>query len=78
MLSPDTKGATETSAGVFRCLEIDGLLESVREAKENSDVVIAFVHWGTEGTDELDHWQLEQAPSQWTSYSGQRLRMSSR
>lgn len=62
MLSPDTKGATETSAGVFRCLEIDGLLESVREAKENSDFVIAFVHWGTEGTDELDHWQLEQAP----------------
>lgn len=62
MPSPDTKGATETSAGVFRCLEIDGLLESVREAKESSDFVVAFVHWGTEGTDELDHWQLEQAP----------------
>ena len=62
MASPDTKGATETSAGVFRCLEIGPLLETVREAKEKSDFTIVFIHWGTEGTDALDHWQLEQAP----------------
>lgn len=62
MASPDTKGATETSAGVFRCLEIGPLLETVREAKEKSDFTIVFIHWGTEGTDALDHWQMEQAP----------------
>ena len=37
-------------------------METVREAKEKSDFTIVFIHWGTEGTDALDHWQLEQAP----------------
>lgn len=59
---PDTKGATEESAGVFRCLEIAKLLETIREAKEVNDFVIVFIHWGTESTDQLDHWQREQAP----------------
>ena len=47
---------------MFRCLEIGPLLETVREAKEKSDFTIVFIHWGTEGTDALDHWQMEQAP----------------
>ncbi len=62
MGNPQTKGATETSPGVFRCLELTGLLQEVAAAKENSDYVIVYVHWGTEGTDVLDRWQKEQAP----------------
>ncbi|MCI8454902.1 MAG: CapA family protein [Lachnospiraceae bacterium] len=62
MGNPQTKGATETAPGVFRCLELTGLLQEVEAAKENSDYVIVYVHWGTEGTDVLDRWQKEQAP----------------
>lgn len=61
-LPPDTKGATETTPGVFRCLEINKLLEVISAAKADSDFVIVYIHWGTEGTDKLDHWQQEQAP----------------
>lgn len=61
-LPPDTKGATETKPGVFRCLEIGTLLEVISAAKADSDFVIVYVHWGTEGTDKLDRWQQEQAP----------------
>ena len=60
--NPDTKGATETTPGVFRCWNPDNLLESVRVAKENSDFVIVYIHWGTESTDVLDWAQLDQAP----------------
>ena len=62
IVPPDTKGATETSPGVFRCMEIEKLLEVISAAKADSDFVIVYVHWGTEGTEKLDRWQLEQAP----------------
>ena len=64
MPSPDTKGATETSAGVFRCLEIDGRFwRSVAGGEGKAAILpLLFVHWGTGGPHELDHWQLEQAP----------------
>lgn len=60
--NPDTKGATETTAGVFRCWNPAGLLEAVSEAKANSDFVIVYIHWGTENTDVPDWAQLDQAP----------------
>ncbi len=60
--NPDTKGATETSAGVFRCLNPEKLYEVVEKAKETSDFVIVFIHWGTENQAEPDWAQLEQAP----------------
>lgn len=60
--NPDTKEATATSAGVFRCLYIDPMLEVIKEAKENSDFVIVFPHWGTENEEYPDWAQLEQAP----------------
>lgn len=60
--NPDTKGATENSAGVFRCWNPDKLYQIVAEAKENSDFVIVYIHWGTENQAELDWAQLEQAP----------------
>lgn len=60
--NPDTKGATETSPGVFRCWNPEKLLETVAEAKKNSDFVVVYIHWGTENTIELDWAQLDQAP----------------
>lgn len=60
--NPDTVGATENSPGVLRCLNPDRFLEAIREAKENADIVIAVVHWGTENETEPDWMQLEQAP----------------
>lgn len=60
--NPDTKGATENSAGVFRCLNPDRLCQMVAQAKENSDFVIVYIHWGTENQEEPDWLQLEQAP----------------
>lgn len=62
MENPDTKGATDTSAGVFRCLNPQKLYEVVAEAKENSDFVIVYIHWGTEFQEEPDWAQLEQGP----------------
>lgn len=60
--NPDTKGATESSPGVFRCRNADMLLQAVSEAKANSDFVVVYIHWGTESTTELDWAQKEQAP----------------
>ncbi len=58
---PDTKGAGKSSAGVFRCWNPELLYETVKEAKENSDFVIVYIHWGTELSETL-HWaQTDQA-----------------
>lgn len=59
--NPDTKGATDSSAGVFRCWNGSNLLETVREAKENNDFVIAYLHWGTENETAIDWAQEKQA-----------------
>lgn len=60
--TPDTKEATQDSPGVFRCWNGNKLMETVREAAENSDFVVAYIHWGTENVAELDWAQLKQAP----------------
>ena len=60
--NPDTKGATENSAGVFRCLDTGKLYEVVAEADANSDFVVVYIHWGTENVVEPDWGQLDQAP----------------
>ena len=44
-----TKGADLQSPGVLRT-ESSDYLSAVDEAKENSDFVVVFMHWGTEGT----------------------------
>lgn len=58
---PDTKGATESTPGVFRCWNPEKLYETVAQAKAESDFVIVYIHWGTESTTELDWAQSEQA-----------------
>lgn len=60
--SPHTVGATEDTPGVFRCLETELLVEKIREAKEECDFVIVYLHWGTESTPELDWRQRDDAP----------------
>ncbi|MGN0330577.1 MAG: CapA family protein [Kineothrix sp.] len=62
MDNPDTRGATDTLPGVFRCLNPDRLLETVREAAANSDFVVVYIHWGTENVAEPDWAQMDQAP----------------
>lgn len=62
---PETKGATEVTAGTFRCFteeEFNRLLAAVKEADQKADLTVVYIHWGTENTDEL-HWAQEwQAP----------------
>ncbi|MBD5396464.1 MAG: CapA family protein [Lachnospiraceae bacterium] len=60
--NPDTRGATENTAGVFRCWNPEKLYEVVARAKEDSDFVIVYIHWGTENVAEPDWAQLDQAP----------------
>ena len=58
---PDTVGAKENSPGVFRCWSEERIYDVIREAKQQSDFVIAYIHWGTELSEEL-HWaQPDQA-----------------
>lgn len=45
-----TKEATETEAGVLKTLNPTIYKQVIAEAAENSDYVIASVHWGVEGT----------------------------
>lgn len=59
---PDTKGAEVNTPGVFRCWDGEKLLQAVKRAKENSDFVIVYVHWGTENEEETDWAQDKQAP----------------
>ena len=62
LASPDTVEATATAPGVFRCLSPDRFIERIKDAKQNADIVVAFVHWGTEGEEDIDWLQKEQAP----------------
>ena len=53
-----TKEATETTPGVLKTLHPEKYVEVIREAKAHSDYVIAFVHWGTEGTNYYESDQV--------------------
>lgn len=54
-----TPQATDTEPGILRCYDTALFLESIREAKENADFCIAFVHWGTEYSFDLEQVQLD-------------------
>lgn len=56
-----TKEATETQAGVLKTQNPDKFLEVIRRAKKKSDYVIAFVHWGSEGTNYFEKDQVNLA-----------------
>lgn len=54
-----TPQATETEPGILRCYDTTLFLESIREAKANADFCIAFVHWGTEYSFDLEQIQID-------------------
>ena len=57
----ETRAADAERGGVFKCLDPSLLYQRVREAKENADYVIVFIHWGTEKENYPDSLQKEQA-----------------
>ena len=57
MDNPDTRGATEDSAGVFRCWDDSKLLQAIQETKQRCDVVMVYIHWGTEKEEKQSWWQ---------------------
>ncbi|MCM1057150.1 MAG: CapA family protein [Firmicutes bacterium] len=54
-----TPQATETEPGILRCYDTSAYREAIAEAKANADFCIAFVHWGTEYSYELEQVQLD-------------------
>ncbi len=56
-----TPAATQTESGVLRCYDTKLFLETIKEAKANSDYVIACIHWGKEGSNGLESVQQETA-----------------
>lgn len=54
-----TPQATGEEPGILRCYDTEIFLQSIREAKEHADFCIAFVHWGTEYSYELEQVQME-------------------
>lgn len=60
--TPDTKEATQTNAGVLRCMDTANLLQVIAQMKERCDYIILYIHWGTESQEQIDWLQEEQAP----------------
>ncbi len=53
-----TPEALANTPGVFRTYDDTQLLKTIEEIKKNSDIVIAYLHWGTEFTDVLEPVQV--------------------
>lgn len=56
-----TREATDTSPGVLKTLDPEKFTQVIKDAKKNSDLVIAFVHWGTEGDSDFGADQVSLA-----------------
>lgn len=54
-----TPQATDTEPGILRCYDTALFLQAIREGSENADFCIAFVHWGTEYSFDLEQVQLD-------------------
>lgn len=52
-----TPEAGEDTSGILYCYDPTLLCEEIAEAKEHSDFVIAYVHWGTEYSNDFDSTQ---------------------
>lgn len=53
-----TPQATEEKPGILRCYDTELFLEVIKEARANADFVLAYVHWGTEYSYDLEEAQL--------------------
>ena len=56
-----TPEAGVDSPGVFRCYDPTNMENLIKETKENSDYVIAIIHFGKEGSHDLEKEQVESA-----------------
>ena len=54
-----TPQATDTEPGILRCYDTELFVQAIGEAKAHADFCIAFVHWGTEYSFELEQVQLD-------------------
>lgn len=54
-----TPEATDTIGGVLRAYDPTRFKEVIKTAKENSDFVIALIHWGKEDTHNLEQVQID-------------------
>ena len=54
-----TPEATDTTGGVLRAYDPTRFKETIKTAKENSDFVIALIHWGKEDSHELEQVQID-------------------
>ena len=54
-----TPEATETEGGVFRCYEPEGFASVIKSTKEESDYVVALIHWGREDSHEVEDVQVD-------------------
>ena len=52
-----TPEATEESGGVFRCYDPTELKKVLTDVKKQSDIVVLLVHWGAEGSHDLEDVQ---------------------
>ncbi len=56
-----TPQATDTTPGILRCYDMTLFLNVIKQASQNADIVIANIHWGTEGSNYLEEYQRELA-----------------
>ena len=56
-----TPVADETSAGVMGTYDSAEFIKAIKAADEQCDVLVAYVHWGTENTTKLDETQKTMA-----------------
>ena len=54
-----TKGATESTPGVFRTVDPSLLYARTKEADANADYVIVYMHWGIEAVTYQEEYQTE-------------------
>ena len=56
-----TAGATEKQAGVFRCYDPTGVINKIKEIRDNADYVIPMIHFGRENSHSLEKEQVSSA-----------------
>ena len=54
-----TPEATNTTGGVLRCYDPTAFTNIIKKTKEESDYVIALIHWGKEDHHELEQVQID-------------------
>lgn len=56
-----TPQAKKNVPGILRCYDNSLFLKEIKEAKDNADFVVVYVHWGTEYSTKLEKEQKESA-----------------